>query len=69
MSGTKQKWVVVPDSHIIHHWKSAEYSECDPPETAEVGPDWYWENGTPIDSSGEDMEYVKTEILMEVDDE
>jgi len=54
----------IPDSHVIHHWRSADHSVCIPPETTEVTPDWYEQNGTPIDSSGEDMVYVKTEILV-----
>ena len=54
----KENWKTIDDNKIRHVWVS-EYGE----ESAVVSPDWYEENGTPIDESGEDMVYSHTEIL------
>jgi hypothetical protein len=36
-------------------------------DDAVVNPDWYEENGTPVDWDGEDMVYVLTQIWVEED--
>lgn len=50
------KTIVIPDDELIHIWKSPETKQI-----AEVTPDWYEENGTPIDNNGNDMTYLRTE--------
>lgn len=49
-------WKPISDSSIIHHWRNPENHN----EEAWVHPDFYQDNGTPLASSGEDMEYVGT---------
>ncbi len=53
--------VRVADDCVFHIWRSKNNSE----ETAEVSPNWYEENGTPIDTDGDDMEYCYTEVDIE----
>lgn len=53
-------WIKVEDDKVRHHWKSV-----DGVQIATVTPDWYEENGTPIDWEGEDMKYSYTEIWIE----
>lgn len=50
-------WQVYPDWLVRSVWKS-KYTD----EEAYINPDWYEQNGTPMDSEGEDMEYSHTEI-------
>ena len=50
--------VVVPDHKIYMLWSSPNNDE-----TAEIYPDWYQDNGTPIDSEGVDMEYIETRMV------
>jgi len=57
-------WVEIKDDCVRHIWKK----DCDcknenGPETAEISPDWYQQNGTPSCGCGRDMVYVRTEIL------
>ena len=50
----------IADHKVINIWKCPEEG-CD--ETAEITPDWYEENGTPICCECDvDMEYDHTEI-------
>lgn len=56
-----KKWIEVPNSIIRSRWYSPETSE-----EAYITPDWYEQNGTPIDSNGNDMEYAHTEILVDL---
>ena len=49
---------VIPDERIECYWKSEETGE-----DCKINPDWYQENGTPIDSEGNDMVYQYTIIL------
>lgn len=53
----KQKWEIIPDTDIYMLWSSPDLDE-----TAEIHPDWYQHNGTPIDSEGTDMEYIATYV-------
>jgi hypothetical protein len=51
-------WVTVLDQHVRHVWKDPSGNEHF------VGPDFYGQNGTPVDDeTGDDMEYVRTELL------
>lgn len=55
---TSVKWTVVPDNNINCIWECAECKS-----KAEVTPDWYQNNGTPVCSDCDcDMEYLRTEI-------
>ena len=54
------KWKKVEDKKVRHIWKC---QECDKPITVKLSPTFYEENGTPICDCGEDMSYIKTEIL------
>jgi hypothetical protein len=58
-----RRWCKVKDIHIRHLWACKD-EECKETNcnTAEVSPDWYEQNGTPICRCGQDMAYVKTEI-------
>jgi len=48
---------IVPDAKIYHIWRDSKGEEH------AVHPDFYEENGTPVDGdSGDDMVYVRTEI-------
>jgi len=50
----------IADSKVINIWKCPEEG-CD--ETAEVTPDWYEENGTPMCCECDvDMEYDHAEV-------
>jgi hypothetical protein len=53
-----KNWIKVPDSQIQHVWKSGD-------DEVRVTPDWYEQNGTPINDEGEDYEYSHTEIVRE----
>ena len=58
-----KSWKVIPDEKVRHVWANPDGSG----ETT-VSPDWYADNGTPIcdddsDFCGEDMIYVRTEIM------
>ena len=50
---------VVPDHKIYMIWWSPTLGE-----SAEIHPDWYQDNGTPIDSEGQYMEYLETRIIV-----
>lgn len=53
-----EKWVTVLDQHVRHIWKDSAGNEH------AVSPDFYEQNGTPVDGeTGDDMEYVRTELL------
>lgn len=53
-------WTVVPDNRIRHVWRNPETDEL-----VYIGPEFYQENGTPIDGESDvDLEYVRTEILV-----
>ncbi len=55
------KWVTVPDIEVRHVWTG------DSDKDVYVSPDWYEENGTPVDpDTGDDMSYVRTEILRKI---
>lgn len=50
-------WFTIKDTAVRHIWKG------DNDEIAVISPDWYENNGTPIDpETGEDMKYSHTEI-------
>ncbi len=50
---------VVSDTKIYMVWVSPTLDE-----SAEIHPDWYQDNGTPMDSEGQDMEYLETRIIV-----
>lgn len=53
-----ENWKTVADEKIRHIWVG------DDGEEISVSPDWYADNGTPVDpETGDDMSYVRTEIL------
>lgn len=56
------KWKTVEDKNVQHIWKCTDGDEgCD--FQAEVTPDWYQNNGTPVcNECDRDMEYVRTEV-------
>lgn len=57
----KKEWKVVPDPNIRHLWQCREEG-CN--EAAEVSPEWYQNNGTPVCGNCDcDMIYVRTEVL------
>lgn len=54
-------WVTLPDASIRHVW--APEGSTDPDDEIFVSPDWYADNGTPVDpETGDDMCYVRTEV-------
>lgn len=57
-------WVQIPHSSVLHHWHSANPNST---ETVTVSPDYYEENGNPMDANGEDMVYSHTEVKMPMD--
>ena len=57
---TLHKPTVIDDDKVKCVWKGLD--EEDKEYTVEVTPDWYEDNGTPIDMQGNDMTYVKTYI-------
>jgi hypothetical protein len=61
MSKTKtSEWTVIPDSKVRHIW--AGYSG-DKKYEAGLAPTFYEDKGVPIDNNGDDMTYVRTEIM------
>lgn len=59
----KKKWTTISDKMVRHIW-----ADPDGSNEVSVDPDYYGENGTPVcghlsDFEGEDMIYVRTEIL------
>ena len=52
-------WQTIPNENIRHVWADSEGNEVT------VSPDWYEDNGTPIGEDGDDMVYVRTEILVD----
>ena len=54
-------WKVIEDNKIIHLWRCSD-EDCEDQMEAEVSPDWYQQNGTPICGCGCDMEYIETKI-------
>ena len=55
-------WRPIKDNIIIHRWRCVKYGEdttvCG---IAEISPDWYQQNGTPVCvDCDRDMEYVET---------
>ena len=60
----ENRQVVIEDVAVINIWGSVN----DPSLEVGITPDWYQDNGTPIDDEGEDMIYLRTEIRV-VDNE
>ena len=48
---------VIPDNKIHHIW-----SDPDTGEEISINPDFYQDNGTPINETGDDYIYERTEI-------
>ena len=55
-------WKKIDDSKVTHIWKKAADDCGEDFGPVEVSPDWYQNNGTPICTCGQDMEYSHTEI-------
>ena len=55
----------IEDSRVINVWQGNREDENGNEESyeTEVTPDWYQDNGTPMDEMGDDMTYVRTEIV------
>jgi hypothetical protein len=54
-------WVTLPDDNVRHVW--APEGSTNPDDEIFVGPEWYADNGTPVDAeTGDDMCYVRTEV-------
>ena len=55
-------WIPINEDNVRHVWANPDGSG-----EITVSPDWYADNGTPVccdpDFDGEDMLYVRTEIL------
>lgn len=51
-------WKTIADSKIRHIWANSDGTG----ETA-ISPDYYQDNGTPTNDDGDDMIYVRTEIM------
>lgn len=51
-------WYKLDDDKVQMHW----VSPVNPSDEAWVTPDFYEENGTPVDCEGNDMEYKATYI-------
>ena len=51
-------WTAIEDHDINHHWQC-----CICNASADVGPDWYQDNGTPVCiECDQDMDYQYTEV-------
>jgi hypothetical protein len=51
-------WTIIPDAKVRHVWSNEDGSR-----EITVPPDYYGENGTPVDGeTGDDMIYVRTEV-------
>jgi hypothetical protein len=57
--------VVIKDANVINIWGSSNDSDIE----VALTPDWYEENGTPIDDEGDDMIYIRTEIRISNNEE
>lgn len=58
-----KKWTVISDDKVRHIWK-CENEDCDVGDpSTEIEPSYYTNNGTPVCDCGEDMVYIRTEIL------
>jgi len=53
-------WTRIDDSKVRHVWVGQDGAK---PYEITVPPTFYFDNGTPIDDNGDDMTYVRTEIL------
>lgn len=60
MEESSMNWKTIAGNRVRHIWKDSTGKECG------VGPDFYEDAGIPIDDNGDDMEYVRTEILEEI---
>lgn len=63
MSKAKPTWTVIDDAKVRHIWANPDGSG-----EISIEPSWYADNGTPVcdsnsDFDGDDMIYVRTEIL------
>lgn len=57
-SSMEKKWYKLDDQHVLMHW----VSPVDSSDEAWVSPDFYEENGSPIDFLGNNMKYQGTYI-------
>lgn len=54
-------WVTISDSAVRHIWMPK--GSSDPDDEVAVSPDFYEQNGTPVDGeAGDDMVYIRTEV-------
>ena len=60
-----EKWKTIPDNTVRHIWGINDQVSSE--NEISVTPDWYAENGIPIDGeTGEDLVYLRTEILEKI---
>jgi hypothetical protein len=61
----KKKWKHVRDSDIKHLWGCNDSRDEGCEAEAEVSPDWYEQNGTPVcPECDRDMGYIKTVVRL-----
>lgn len=54
----KENWKKIEDCKVLHVWINRETKK-----EVEISPDFYQDNGEPIDDQGDVMEYSHTLIL------
>ncbi len=52
-----ENWKTIPDNQIRHVWADENGEEIT------ISPAWYEDNGTPVGDNGDDMKYIRTEII------
>ena len=58
----RPQWKEVDDMYIRHTWECSN-EDCEDKGFAQVSPDWYQNNGTPVCSGCDtDMDYKLTEV-------
>ena len=56
-----ETWTTIPDQAIVNVWEDDEGNEH------RVYPSFYAEAGTPVSENGNDMVYIRSEVLMVVE--
>ena len=54
---------IIEDNKVIHIWRGTRDDDFATQYEIEISPDWYENNGTPMDEIGDDMKYIRTEII------
>jgi hypothetical protein len=53
---------LIDDAKVTHLWRCTDEDCAEGNMEAEVSPDWYQQNGTPVCGCGVDMDYIQTSI-------